>query len=158
LPGNGGDYHRTLSPTLTLPCFVPGEKILEMANYHGANLSDYDRVALIVNCADYHTIGGVYTGSGEIGVPLVRTVGNHGRLKINDFTGYTTFSRGVVWNILHEIGHSFPYRMAHSNILDCDDKIIWTNCTHIEYRDNFDIMGSKGGIFNAWRQEATGWI
>ncbi len=153
--GNGIDFNRPGNSSWN--CFLNADRIREMATHYQINLDDYQRVVVITNCADYGTMGGIYDGTSELGIPLVRTNSHHTRLDISGlFGGYETF-QDVVWNVTHELGHSFG--LYHSNSLDCGERTIWTDCTNIEYGDQFDAMGGwDGRIFNFHQQEKAGWI
>ncbi len=58
----------------------------------------------------------------------------------------------------HELGHSLG--VLHANGWDCKDQSLSHDCTHIEYGNLFDTMGtgSHSLHFNAFYKELLGWI
>ena len=158
--GNGSDYLRPGNPNNN--CFINDDQIQLLANHYSEDLSNYQRVIVITNCEEYGTIGGEYFGQNSDGLGIIRTNGNHTRLGVVGFGGYSTF-HDVVWNLVHEMGHSMSNNgmntLPHSSALDCGEKTIWNNCSSLEYGNPFDAMGHwSGRIFNFTQQHKTGWI
>lgn len=57
----------------------------------------------------------------------------------------------------HELGHNLG--LQHSHSLDCGSATLGTNCSMIEYGDNYDIMGHlTASHFNAFQKERLGWL
>ena len=158
--GNGSDYLRPGNPNNN--CFINDDQIQLLANHYSEDLSNYQRVIVITNCEEYGTIGGEYFGQNSDGLGIIRTNGNHTRLGVVGFGGYSTF-HDVVWNLVHEMGHSMSNNgmntLPHSSALDCGEKTIWIGCTNMVYGNPFDAMGHLSGrIFNFSQQEKAGWI
>lgn len=75
--------------------------------------------------------------------------------------GLSSFS----YILAHEFGHNLG--VWHANALSCGDKNYTDNCTHVEYGNAFDVMGSglvstsyrfQGGHFNGYYKNYLGWI
>ena len=138
-------------------CGLSAEALNYMADYYNVNISDYDIVVSVSNCEEYETLGGSMYGSYELGIPLIRILGHYDRLDVNEMQNYTDWP-GLVWNMVHEIGHTFGLP-RHSNSLDCAQETIANNCSEIDYGNPFDAMGHwSGRIFNFLRQREAGWI
>ncbi|MFY9557945.1 MAG: NEW3 domain-containing protein [Blastocatellia bacterium] len=59
--------------------------------------------------------------------------------------------------LAHEFGHSLGLR--HSNSLSCGGVTFGTSCTHVEYGDNYDVMGYyNNGIVNSYHRDLAGWL
>ena len=142
-------------------CNLTGEDVQQVANFYGVDLSGYERVVTITNCEGYDSLGGMYirpTGSSlSFGHKWVRIAGHYDRLQVNTNSNYSGDWSGLVWNMIHELGHSFG--LSHSNALDCNEETIATSCINVEYGNPFDAMGGwDGRIFNFLQQEKAGWI
>ena len=65
-----------------------------------------------------------------------------------------------VHTIDHEMGHAFG--LMHSHLLDCGTSaIVGSNCTVVEYGDQFDSMGTPQTAspdYNAFQKERLGWL
>lgn len=137
-------------------CGISAEGIQYMAESYDLDVTDYDIVVSVSNCEEYDNLGGRAYGSEELGVPFIRILGYHNRLDVNEMTNYVDWP-GLVWNMVHEIGHTFG--LGHSNSLDCGEETIGTNCQEDGYGNPFDAMGHwSGRIFNFLQQEIAGWI
>ena len=61
------------------------------------------------------------------------------------------------YSLGHECGHTLG--MRHSNALNCHGVTSGTNCTHVEYGNNYDIMGYYNtGAVNAYQRDLVGWL
>ncbi len=67
--------------------------------------------------------------------------------------------------LAHEMGHNLG--LNHANSLVCDGKNYTDNCQHVEYGNQYDVMGSgltassylfQGGHFNAYYKNNLGWL
>lgn len=59
--------------------------------------------------------------------------------------------------LTHEFGHSLGFR--HSNSLSCGGVTFGTGCTHVEYGDNYDVMGYyNNGVLNSYHRDLAGWL
>ncbi len=154
--GNGASYTRPANMGGGGQCFLTKSNIENMIDFYNVSISQYDRIITISNCQEYDTIGGAMYGSGDFGIPLIRTSSNSSRLDLSGFNGYGTFGEPV-WNIIHEMGHTFG--LPHSSSLDCNEKTIWNDCFYVEYGNPFDAMGHwSGRIFSFLQQQTAGWI
>jgi M6 family metalloprotease-like protein len=158
-PENGSFYY---DPGYFHNCYLSVANIQEMINFFQVDISMYDRIVTVSNCQEYENLGGAAFGSSpnytynNFGIPLVRVVGHDDRLETTGTNGYIGYP-GLVWNLIHELGHTFG--LGHASSLDCGENTIATNCTNIEYGNPFDAMGGWGGrIFNFLQQRKAGWI
>ncbi|UTW12190.1 Ig-like domain-containing protein [Marinobacterium rhizophilum] len=103
----------------------------------GVNLSSYDHLVYIMapssGCnLDTGTVGGSPSKSWIVSGPDFHT-------------------------LAHELGHNFGLRHAHGQ--KCDGgAVLGTGCSHSEYGDIFDTMGSDSAHFNAFQKERLGWL
>jgi hypothetical protein len=59
--------------------------------------------------------------------------------------------------LTHEFGHSLGFR--HSNSLSCGGVIFGAGCSHVEYGDNYDVMGYyNNGIVNSYHRDLAQWL
>ena len=60
--------------------------------------------------------------------------------------------------VAHEMGHNLG--LFHSHALDCGSTTIGSTCTHLEYGDALDVMGSATPPrhYNAVQKELLGWL
>lgn len=59
--------------------------------------------------------------------------------------------------LTHEFGHSLGFR--HSNSLSCSGTTIGTGCSHVEYGDNYDVMGYyNNGVVNSYHRDLAQWL
>jgi hypothetical protein len=59
--------------------------------------------------------------------------------------------------VAHELGHNFG--LMHSNAWECGTTTLGDSCTHLEYGDVVDTMGTLlSGHFNAFQKERLGWL
>ena len=59
--------------------------------------------------------------------------------------------------LTHEFGHSLGFK--HSNSLTCSGTTIGTNCSHVEYGDNYDVMGYyNNGVVNSYHRDLAQWL
>lgn len=58
----------------------------------------------------------------------------------------------------HEFGHSLHF--YHSNALNCGNQTFAGTCTHVEYGDHHDVMGSYGvtNSPNMYHRDKVGWL
>lgn len=139
-------------------CNLTAGNTQEIADFYNVDISGYERVITITNCEDYESLGGVaFLASEYIDVPWVRIAGHYDRLLIEGSSDYTGDWPGLVWNMIHELGHTFG--LSHSSSLDCDEVIIDSDCIDEEYGNPFDAMGNwSGRIFSFGQQEKAGWL
>jgi hypothetical protein len=113
----------------------------QAAQQHGADLGNYSRIIY-----SFPKNACSWSGLGTVG-------GNPGRAWING-----AFINGIV---AHEMGHN--YGLYHSHAWDCGSARIGSSCTHIEYGDTFDAMGTVSlsnppTHYNATQKELLGWL
>jgi len=59
--------------------------------------------------------------------------------------------------LTHEFGHSLGFR--HSNSLNCSGVTFGTGCSHVEYGDNYDVMGYyNNGVVNSYHRDLAQWL
>jgi hypothetical protein len=134
------DYDRTNCATTS----ITGEfttKANQAAAAAGIDLSGYRRILYVFP----EIIGCTWAGLGTVG-------GSPSRAWINK-----SFNARVVG---HELGHNLG--LWHAHTLECGAAVIGEvgdTCSHIEYGDQFDIMGNRSSNhFNPFHKAQLGWL
>lgn len=147
----------------SMDCSFPSNRDLTIIeNKYGISLSNYDRIIFAQNNAS--------GGCSEVGKSLhevngkrftasMSVVGFSGYISNSYFTGLNKFELiGTYEALTHELGHALG--LQHANGLHCKDGILNSDCSHSEYGNPYDIMGSGifGFHFNAYYKYLLGWI
>lgn len=146
----------------SMPCDVSNNEIIQAAAFYKVNLRDYDQVTTVSNCSEYHTIGGraivsafdfLNIGKNQTWIKMASRP-DILNMKLNNplVPGWSPF----ISILVHERGHNFG--LFHSNRLHCGTSPILHPCSHIEYGNDFDRMGSADGsyLFNGPQQRIAG--
>ncbi len=141
-------------------CGMPDLEQADVKNYiiqNGINLSQYGRVMFVNN--------GLYGGCNSVGKYDNYFNGGVYRLSkgwtgwansngYNNRTGMNSFD----YVLAHEMGHGLG--VMHANSWDCTGPSLDTNCSHIEYGNSYDVMGTGAFAthFNAFYKDTLGWL
>jgi hypothetical protein len=130
---------------------------------NGVDLAQYDRVVMIFNT---NCFGGGFSSVGKMNVSIQDVLYRVSVAWI--YTREDSFvdiqgSHPFPWSsfdfvLSHEMGHGLG--VMHANGWNCGESILYGDCTHVEYGNHFDIMGSgyTATHFNAFYKELLGWI
>ncbi len=139
-------------------------EVASIIKENNIDLANYDRLVLAVSgvCSGggQGTVGKIQVMVGENTYPVsVAWVGAAPYTFDSQWASWASFP-WTVWDFVlsHEIGHNLG--VMHANSWDCEDSIMYGNCTHSEYGNFFDVMGYGffGQHFNALYKELLGWI
>ncbi len=165
------------SGTCQNPSFGWGGEIDSLIAQNGINLSNYQHVVIVSNCANAYPMGYAYIGMGSVYVN--NNLYNLSTAWVN--ASGPQFLQNSIWSqaqaptfawtnfdsmLSHEMGHSLG--LWHASGYDCGAAKIDTQtfgmssgCTHNEYGNSFDVMGDDrafGLHFNGFYKELVGWI
>ena len=119
------------------------------------NFNTYSRIVIF---APFNTSCG-WSGLGSIGKYYIPTGEGYSQLSVAWIDAGTS-SRFLTEVVTHEIGHNFG--LGHSNILECNDKIIKTpinQCASYEYNGYASPMGNGEPVgFNGSDRANLGWL
>ncbi|MEH6576268.1 MAG: Ig-like domain-containing protein [Amphritea sp.] len=108
----------------------------QAASQAGVDVASYDRIMYIMAPNSACS----FTGKGTVG-----GIPSRSWIKVPD--------DGI---LTHELGHNLG--LLHANGLACSGGTIAGECSHGEYGDQFDRMGTGAGHFNAYQKERLGWF
>lgn len=149
----------------TGPCIVEssGNTINTAIATYGIDINKYQRIFLLV--ADARG-GCSYVGKVERTFGGIRKNISILSVGLNDFGAPSSWgSQPFSWTNLdfvlsHEAGHSLG--VWHANGWDCGGRTVTDaeDCTHVEYGNGFDTMGSRSYSlhFNGFYKEVLGWL
>ncbi len=139
--------------------FLPASTLKTIVDLNGFNLSSYSRILYIIS-------SGTFTGGLSTVGPSTYVTGGKSYVYSQSLSSYFNLPVGGVHDlsimdntIAHEVGHGLG--LVHANSLDCGTGLpAYNNCTHVEYGNELDIMGSGrySKHFNAAYKEILGWI
>ena len=131
---------------------------------HNINLALYGRIVFLLA---HPNLGG---GCSFVGKTMETFNGGTYSYSKSWIGNVMTYNQSSVWGVMpfawtnldyllsHELGHSLG--VMHANGWDCDTAILRGTCTHREYGNSFDTMGTGTHSlhFNAFYKELLGWI
>lgn len=152
-------------------CLDAGFHSPEIAEYiaqNSINLLNYKHALFINGCGD--NVGKSSVGpepvnvNGTLYTNLSISYINTGTNVLDPATSTSSFPPSFPWSnmdlmLVHEMGHAFG--VWHANGLNCGGAPLALDCTHEEYGNYFDNMGSGIGYsmhYNAAKKEILGWL
>ncbi len=114
------------------------------------NFTQYDRLILVspaIRAVAGCPIEGGFATLGQTAYPTPDGVAQLSVSWIYDFSLFV---------LEHEMGHNLG--VMHANRLECPTERIDSTCTHREYQDPFDVMGTNAFHLNAAHKERLGWL
>ncbi len=149
-----------LLPTPRTVCgayLLDAPEIQQHLQAKGISLSNFGHIVFIEN--------GYSSGCASVGKWDIPFNGTTYRLSVS-WVGYPNahYGRegskmtGFDYILAHEMGHQLG--VMHANSWSCQGQTLDSDCVHVEYGNQYDVMGSGfyGGHFNAYYKDVLGWL
>jgi hypothetical protein len=138
-------------PTVPANCdnFVLLQEAIQAADPL-VDFTQYDRLILVSPALGPLPGCPIEGGRGTVGKITIATQDGQQTLSVSWIEEFNVFG------LAHEMGHNLG--LLHANRLECPTETIDASCTHTEYQDPFDVMGTNLYQFNAPHKERLGWL